>query len=96
MKIAFQWRDWWKAEGFGVLYATALCLACPVAGVVAAIADGTSFDPWFAWYGLGGAVWCLIYCGGWHLLVGGIAWLRARMGWITYAPAPDQLDRSDQ
>ena len=97
MKATFDWSAWWEAERVGVIYAVALSLACPAMGIIAAIGDGTSFDPWFAYYGLGAAVWSTIYCGGWHLLVLGVLKLRVRLGWITYRPAltdlPAQADQ---
>lgn len=89
--VQFDWAAWWKAERFGVIWSALLCLSLPILGVIAAIGDGTAFDPFFLWYGLAAAVWCTIYCGGWHLLVMAVLKLRARFGWITYRPAkPDQ------
>lgn len=92
MKVRFNWRAWWQAEGFGVIYATVLCFG---AALVALVALGD----WrmAAFWGL--VLWplCFVYCVGWQLLCLGIASIRAYMGWITYEPAAsDQSERSDQ
>ena len=90
IKVQFNWRAWWQAEGFGVIYATVLCL---VMAVVGALSEGWKLAAFC------GVLWllCFVYCAGWQLLCLGIAKLRAHMGWITYEPARgDQSERSDQ
>ena len=90
MRIRFNWREWWQAEGFGVIYATVLCFVMAVVGL-AAEDRGLAV--------LSGVLWllCFVYCAGWQLLCFAVAKLRAHMGWLTYEPARgDQSERSDQ
>lgn len=85
MKVTFEWREWWEAERFGVIYTTLLCALCAVASVYVG-EPKLSLLFAMAW-----VFWVGVWCAGWQLLCFGIAKLRLRMGWFTYHP--DGRDR---
>lgn len=78
MKITFNWRDWWKAERFGVVYAAVLCAV----GIVGSLFIGAP-ELALLWVVMAG--FCFIYSAGWQLLCLGILKLRAKLGWIRYS-----------
>jgi hypothetical protein len=89
MRVRFNWREWWKAERFGVSYATGLSVLAIVVGIFFGITEGN----WTCAI-VGGVMlaWTITYGAGWQLLLGAVAWIRAKMGWITYSP----LEPKDQ
>lgn len=91
MVIRFNWREWWKAERFGVIYATGLCLLVIAAGIFFGLTE-SNWDCAI----IGGSMlaWVLFYCAGWHLFVGAVARMRAKMGWITYYPLEPEAQRT--
>ena len=91
MKATFDWSAWWEAERVGVIYACVICAAMLGIGLFILAAEGS----WFGiFYALGCTLWCVVYCGGWHLLVLGILKLRVKLGLIAYRPArPAQADQ---